>query len=134
VFAVLVPLLIVVTVVVSTIILPLFAIIILLSYVIGISSLKDAIRSEKIEQLSIINEKLATLATKIITHQTVSDEGDTNYLKNINEQFLIMEQIGIKIEKLAESPRSLTAVVKIFFSSVLPLISFVSVEQLNLFV
>jgi hypothetical protein len=130
-FSVLVPLLVVVNLLVASILLPLFAIVIISSYIIGISSLKDAIRTEKTKHLSKINERLSTLASKIIDAQLIPGE-DVNYLKNVNEQFAILDQMGEKIEKLAESPRSLTAILKIVISSVLPLISFVSIDQFTI--
>ena len=132
VFAVMVPLLIVVNVLVAAILLPVFFLIILGSYIIGIGSLRDGIRLEKNAQLEKINIKLSSIAKSLIDYD--EKEGNIDHLQNLNERFKILEEMGNRIQNIRESPRSISAFIKIGSSSMLPLLSFVSIDQIALFI
>ncbi len=129
VFAVSVPLIYLANKALALLILPVFLLGIVGSYVIGISSLREAIQTEKRKQLMRINRKLATIAEEIIVAKTEEEE---ERVPELMQRFRVYDEIGKKISNVPETPRTLSATVKIITSGSLPIISFGTIQQANL--
>lgn len=130
VFATLVPVVVVANLTAAIILVPISFLVIIAGYVIGIGSLRDAIRKEKLVKLSSINNKLSTLASQIMNSSVSKPlDAEIQNLKNMNDQFVILESLGDRIQSIPESPTSLRAVIKIGSSSILPLLSLLSIAQ-----
>ncbi len=117
------------------VILGVFFVVIVGSYLLGVTSLRDAIRLEKRRQLGFVNTELSVYAKKIIGSDKAKEDDTPSTelpLEDLMVKFRVFEEIGEKIQRLPESPRSLGAIFKVVTSGSLPLLSVGTLNQIDL--
>lgn len=125
-FSVFVPIIAFSNIVAVIIMLPIFFIIIVSSYFIGISSLRDAIRTQKRIKLESINKMLSSLANSLIVQEDVSKTIEEK--ERIYREFEILDELGDKINKISESPRTISSLIKVLASGIFPALSVLGLQ------